>query len=402
VQRPDVRRDMGTSAPSAVLTERLKALDSLRGFAIASMVLLNLSAVLLDGLPPFPLRLLGSLAAAPIFVALSGFMVALTAPRHGFVYFLANRGLWVLAVGAFVDLVVWRLYPFMSVEVLYLIGVSMPLAYLALKLGRWQRVGLVAALVALGWLLRRLLGYSDFPLEFYIWGQQVFTLAASPQLGPLQHWLVDGWFPLFPWLAFAVLGAHLGQSFRERQRVAFFGEPLLLGAALTAAGAVAYAVAPPNSFPRGVWSELFYPPTVQFTVLALGVSTLLILIFLRWGGLRQASLLLHPLSVLGRASLGLYFLHLALIVYVGLRVSGGWSQLTLGQYALAYLALMLLLLTLAQAYAFLRARQGRLLSVGLRAGVGGILAAAAIVLALATLLEGTAFATRLHQVLAYY
>ncbi|MSQ33465.1 MAG: DUF1624 domain-containing protein [Dehalococcoidia bacterium] len=402
MQRPDILRDTDTSAPSGALTERVKALDSLRGFAIASMVLLNLSAVLLNGLPPLPLRLVGSLAAAPVFVALSGFMVALTAPRHGFLYFLANRGLWILAVGAFVDLVVWRLYPFMSVEVLYLVGVSIPLAYLALKLGRWQRIGLIAALVGLGWLLRRLVGYSEFPLEYYIWGQQVFSLNAPPRLGALQHWLVDGWFPLFPWLAFAVLGAHLGESFRERQRAAFLGEPLLLGAALTISGAIAYAVAPPNSLPRGVWSELFYPPTVQFTILAMGVSTLLILIFLRWGGLRPASLLLRPLSVLGQASLGLYFLHLALIVYVGLRLTGGWSQLTLGQYALAYLALMLSLLALAQAYAFLRARQGRLLSVGLRAGVGGTLAAAALVLALAELLEGSAFAARLHQVVAYY
>ena len=220
-------------------------------------------------------------------------------------------------------------------------------------------------------------------------------------MGLFQHWLVDGWFPVFPWLAFAVLGAHLGQSFRQRG-AAFVGEALLLGIGLTISGAIAFAAVPPNSFPRETFSELFYPPTVQFTVLALGVAALLMLIFLGWGGLRMVSVILRPLSVLGQASLGLYFLHLALIIYIGLQVSGDWNHLTLGEYWLAYLALMISLLALAQAYGFIRERQGRNLSLSLRVGVGGTLAAAAIVLALAQLLDGAAFAARLHQVLANY
>ena len=242
------------------------------------MVLLNPSAVLLSGLPPLPVRLADSLAA-PVFVALSGFMVALTASRHGFLYFLANRGLWILAVAALVDLVVWRIYPFTSMDVLYLMGASIPLAYLALKLRSWQRITLIAVLVALGWILRRLLGYTEFPLEVYIWGERSSPLTAATKMGLFQHWLVDGWFPVFPWLAFAVLGAHLGQSFRQRG-ADFVGEALLLGIGLTISGAIAFAAVPPNTFPRETFSELFYPPTVQFTVLALGVAAQLILIFL--------------------------------------------------------------------------------------------------------------------------
>ncbi|MBI3953752.1 MAG: DUF1624 domain-containing protein, partial [Chloroflexi bacterium] len=392
MQQPSLLPHKSLDSPAEALPARLTALDSLRGLAIASMVLLNLSAVVLAGVPPLPLRLIGSLAAAPVFILLSGLMVALTADRHGLLYFLLGRGLWILAVGAFVDLVVWRIYPFMGVEVLYIIGVSIPLAYLALKLAFWPRLGLMVALVALAPLLRGLLGYSHFPLEFYLWGEQVWQLADPPKLGPVQHWLVDGWFPLFPWLSFAVLGAHLGERLQQRGRPAFLLETALLGVALTVAGAAAYVIAPPNSFVRGVWSELFYPPTVQFTVLALGVAVLLLALSLRWGGFQVTQAALRPLAALGRASLGLYFLHLALAVFVGLRVTGGWSQLSLGQYGLAYLAMMLALLAAAEAYAQVKRRWRPLTFWGLRGLVGAALTAAVILLVLGQVLGDTGFA----------
>lgn len=385
-----------------MVPQRLEALDSLRGVAIAAMVIMNLAAVVLNGVPPLTLRWVGSLAAAPVFVLLSGFLVGATAPRHGLAYFLVKRGLWVLAVGVFVDLTVWRIYPFFGVEVLYLIGVSIPLAYLSLKLGAWLRLGLVLALVGFAPLLRHLLGYSAFPVEFYLWGQQVTPLLAPPKLGPVQHWLVDGWFPLFPWLAFAVLGAHLGDRFHAASPAQFQRKLLALGLALTAAGTLAYVFFPPAVFVRGIWSELFYPPTVQYTVLALGVSIALLGVFLYLGDSRLAAARFQPLTALGQASLGLYFLHLALAVYLGLRFPGGWSQLSLWQFGLAYLAMMLCLLAVAEAYWLARQAWPRLLSVGVRVAVLGTIATAAAVLALGHLLPDTSFATGLDQVLRTY
>ncbi len=52
------------------------------------------------------------------------------------------RGAALIGVGAWLDTYVWGLYPFLSMDVLYLIGVSMPLCYLVGKLPVGLRVAL--------------------------------------------------------------------------------------------------------------------------------------------------------------------------------------------------------------------------------------------------------------------
>ena len=75
----------------------------------------------------FWFRLYGSFAA-PLFVLLSGMIVAYTARRkgHGLGHFRA-RGAMMILVAALLEVLIWKFYPFLSVDVLYLIGVSLPL-----------------------------------------------------------------------------------------------------------------------------------------------------------------------------------------------------------------------------------------------------------------------------------
>lgn len=390
-----------TESISSVLARRrarMEGLDILRGLAIAAMVILNLSGVLLEGAPPYILRFIGSIAA-PVFLMLSGFMVALTAERHEFRYFLLNRSLWILTVAIFVDIFIWRLYPFMGVEVLYCIAVSIPLAYLSLKLASWQRLVLIAAILALAPLLREVLGYAHFPTQYYTWNQEVFPTDEKQLLGPAQQWLVDGWFPLFPWLAFGLIGAHLGKVMQENWRGVFLSETLAIGVIMTAVGAALYLTLPPADLMRGVWTELFYPPGVQFSILFMGIAVLLLYAFLvaqAWPWLLTP---LAPFAAIGKAALGMYVLHLALAVHVGLRVTDGWSSLSLGEYAVAYVAMLAALWTGAQLFLIFRSWQPGITSPTLRTITVGVVAGGAGLLIAAWIADGSGFTSGLHDLM---
>lgn len=328
------------------------------------MMVANLQAILVTPPHPLVLRAIGSIAA-PLFIALSGFMVGLTAGRHSFWYFLVRRGAWVMGVGVFVDLVVWRIYPAMSAEVLYLIGLSIPLAYLGTRLPRWGLAVAAGAVLLAPPLLQEWLGYAPFPIEFYLSGERVFP--AEGQTGLLNHYLVDGWFPAFPWLGFSLLGALVGREWQRGGAAALRRWLGWVGLALAAGGMLSYLVLPPATFVRWSWTEMFYPPTPQYEAAALGVVCLLFWLFLRAGP--APSPLRVPLGVLaplGRASLGLYFGHLFLGYQVVSKLAGGWGMMTWRQYAAAYTGILLVLWGVAQGYEALGARERRWLGWGLR------------------------------------
>ncbi|MFA4835488.1 MAG: heparan-alpha-glucosaminide N-acetyltransferase domain-containing protein [Dehalococcoidia bacterium] len=350
--------------------KRLEGLDALRGLAIAAMIVANLQSVALDTYHPVALRIIGSIAA-PLFILLSGFMVSVTSTRHSFRYYLLNRGAWIIGVGMLVDITVWQIYPAMSCEVLYLIGVSVPVAYLASKLRSGYRIALIAAIIGLSPVLRHLFGYTYFPGEFYLAGGKVMEVQG--QTGILNHWFVDGWFPLFPWLAFSLVGVEIGQWFKKTERGEFDLRLILSGLLLTQIGVLSYFFAYPETFIRSIWSEFFYPPTVQYVALALGVSILLLLLFLSMP--RRGLSLFGPLRTMGRVSLGLYFTHLCLIVYPVTWISGGWWQVSLKWYAVAYFSILISMWAIAKVYDLLQPRWGDLIGKGARAVVAAAILA---------------------------
>ena len=179
-------------------------IDILRGLAIFAMIASNSASYLLAEPHPFGLRLYGSFAA-PMFILLSGFMVAYSTEQKNleFKYFF-TRGLIIIGIGAFIDIAIFKSYPFTSFDVLYTIGLSLPVAYLFLKISnKWNRWGLVLAIFALTPLLQKLLGYTDYPTIITF----PFNIPVVPDYPTniANHLLIDGWFPLFPWLGFSLL-----------------------------------------------------------------------------------------------------------------------------------------------------------------------------------------------------
>ena len=111
---------------------------------------------------------------------------------------------------------IWKFYPFMSVDVLYLIGVSIPLSHLALRLSTAARWVIIAGIFLGTPVLQYMLGYADYPTEVSL-SRDPSVVIADPT-NVVSHWLMDGWFPLFPWLGFALLGVQLA-GLRVRQSV---------------------------------------------------------------------------------------------------------------------------------------------------------------------------------------
>src|SRR5262249_16858729 len=250
-------------------------IDVLRGLAILTMVAANLAASALESPHPLWFRLYGSFAA-PVFVLLSGMMVAYTVRRKGYsLGHFAARGAIVIAIAALLEFAIWKFYPFMSVDVLYLIGVSLPLVCLGMRLSSPARWMIVAVIFLFTPILQEFLGYADYPTEVPLSGDPRDAVDAT---SVFNHWLLDAWFPLFPWLGFALLGGQLA-DLRVTQTLRASGwvrGAMITGLAVSACGVLLWWLYPGDLLTRAGYSELFYPPTPGFIMTASGLAIVLL------------------------------------------------------------------------------------------------------------------------------
>jgi len=304
-------RNMNSVKIVSPLPFRDISVDILRGFAIAIMVCANMIPFALVQPAPFWLRLV-STVAAPLFIFLSGMMVALSCrmKNHTLSYFLI-RGGFVILIAALLDLGVRGFVPFISVDVLYLIGISLPLAWLFLKLGLRGRILVISGILIATPLLQSLAGYDPLPLQVSL--LPLLSGAALPLPAEvLSQWLVDGWFPLLPWVALSLLGAHTG-SFRWKDGgiVSFAtGEIARLAGGMLLVGALFWYLWPGAMLTRYGFVELFYPPTMEFL---LAVTGLIFCLFAVVDYLVAAGYRCDLLKVLGECSLAIYILHILVI-----------------------------------------------------------------------------------------
>jgi uncharacterized membrane protein len=344
-----------TPAPAwTVVPFRDLSVDLLRGLAIAIMVAANLIPALLVPPAPFWLRVLASVAA-PLFIFLSGMMVALSfrLKKHTFSYFLL-RGGFVVLLGALLDLLARGMVPFLDCDVLYLIGISLPLAYLFMHLDLRKRMLVFLSIIIVTPLAQAFFGYSGFPLSIPL--VPALTGSAMPAATAiLRQWLIEGWFPIFPWLAIALLGAHAG-TFRWQGNTIrnFAGRELaLLGCCALAAGALCWYILPgPALTPYG-YVELFYPPTTGFLLFITG---LVFCFFIAADLLVTVRCTPGPLQVLGQCSLAIYVVHTLIIE---LLIRPLQVQVSLPLYLAGALAFIAGMVALAYAIRFLRLRLDR-------------------------------------------
>jgi len=161
-----------------------------------------------------------------------------------------------------------------------------------------------------GYALLQLFGYHAEALEVY-YLEEMFWPGA---LRLLQSWFIDGWFPIFPWLGYAFLGAAFFKYLASRDGRIPVTNTLVWGLVLTALGFVLLFI-PVEGIEnfasgeiihnRGGYSEIFYPPTPGYIILSLGIFLLFVRVIYRM----QTNPLGDIVSFFGKYSMLVYLAH---------------------------------------------------------------------------------------------
>lgn len=319
------------------MKDRDISVDILRGIAIFAMIAANMAPYNFLEPHPFAFRIYGSMAA-PMFVFLAGMMVSYTATikAHKLTYYI-KRGVATILVAAIIDAFIWDILPFITYDVLYMIGLAMPLIFFFIKLPRLAQVLIVLIIFAITPVLQYYMGYIDVPAEVALSDENGVALsfqettAAAQAIPVWRQFIFEGWFPLFPWIGVSLLGAFVG-SFKFKTAPEVFNKNLLIGGGIMFACGVGmwmffmpevntnegFNGAPESSVLYSVlitrfgYSELFYPPTLYYLFTFLGFILMLIPLMYKL----QKNVVLNVLTVYGRSSLLVYILHTVFIAAI--------------------------------------------------------------------------------------
>lgn len=290
-----------------MMEKRESWVDALRGLAICLMVPANMSPLISSH--PWAFRFVSSLAA-PIFVIVAGMMVARTAAHHTLSHYIQRSAL-ILLCGALVDILAYQTLPFRTCDVLYLLGFSLPLVFFVNKLD-WKLIATLSILIfALTPLLEHWLGYTNTPQSYDLSGSPIVD-SDLVTTGLINHYVIDGYFPFFPWTGLMLFGLLLERlhwsdtpnGYRWRN---FWSLPV--AAALIIFGIIVWRYRPGLLLEREGYSEMFYNPTIGFILTAIGCFLILYWITFH----TQFSGIWSPLHALGEASLFMYVFHMIVI-----------------------------------------------------------------------------------------
>jgi hypothetical protein len=289
--------------------KRKAEFDVLRGIAVLCMVLAN-SSPTFTGEIPMLLRALFSIAA-PIFVMMSGFMVSQITHRHSMSYFYV-KGMFVICVGILMDIFINQIVPLEGFDVLYLIGMGIPITALIMRYSQKTMVFTILVIVAIGAAMRLHFGYQEVVVNDLDFSNGTIF----PQQFQWECWLFSGWFPLFPWIGFMLSGALLGRVYKQEKDGAklFTNARYLLLAAMTLLlGLGLMLVDPAPMTQRHGYAEVFYPTTIGMFLTLAGISTILLFVahFIQHHWFVE-----HCVRPLGVGVLGIYVVHLGIISFV--------------------------------------------------------------------------------------
>lgn len=240
-----------------------------------------------------------------LFITAAGAVVTYTArlKGYGFRHYLARMAALLLAA-AVIDLVAWRMFPFVGMDVLYLIGASLPVAYAFSRLDAAVRWTLMSAVFLVTPFLQDALGYSA-----NVFNVSLFEVPPSPipYRMIVGQWILDGWFPLFPWIGYAMFGVNLGMLRWGTDGIRSFAARRVVGAglALVAIGVVLWLRYDGPLYARAGLPEKIYPPTLAYLFTAAGEIVLLLALF-DW---KPAARVYDPLLACSESALFAYFFH---------------------------------------------------------------------------------------------
>ena len=281
---------------------RLTSIDIIRGFAILIMIFANAYPYLYPfEYCPKLLRLLFS-SAAPIFIFLSGVSLRLAQENGKEIKSLILRAFQILFFAIIIDMLIWSTSPFITMDVLYLISYSLLLTIFLISFS--DKIKLIIAIVIVIFIIVTN-NYYNFELNEMPLGR---FFSENFLFLTLHHVFIDGWFPVFPWTGFTILGYLICKNRLNLSRYSKY--MLLSGITFIFGFSLLYHFELVNSNPiRNGYTEIFYPVSLAFLFYVFGFFFVITLLFnFNLMGFRLVSLL-------GKFSLPIYFIHIFLIKF---------------------------------------------------------------------------------------
>lgn len=304
---------------------RDSTVDIARGAAAGMMTIAHYaSSVLTDEQKrSIWIRLAGSFAA-PLFIAMSGMMVGRSISRGHTCHYFLHRGISLICISSILlEVLIFGILPLASMDVLCLIGMSLPLTAFIHKWPVSCRCVLIFLVFAITPALQR---YFDYREDLDVWGfvdlegwsdVSFYLLNEMPK-----RMFIDGSFPFFPWVGYALAGSVFA-TWRWESNTEFPHRvtpiKLWVGTAIALLGACVWYQFPGPLFFRGDFCEMFYPPTTGYSITAFGVVVTVVSFIDRITanqGIHRLSPLYQTLTMLGRCSLLIYLVQYALIYHV--------------------------------------------------------------------------------------
>lgn len=314
--------------------QRDVTVDVVRSIAIILMVSANMIIITSDT-PPWIFRLTSSLAA-PLFITLASMMVGLSYKKGSGFLLSLERFVFLFLIAGIFD-ISNQLVPFINVDVLYYIGISLPIMNLLGRLSNKILFVLGVAILAITPVLQSSLPYQQ-AMPAVTLPMESFQAYLNALIHDAPHrYFVDGWFPILPWLAISLFGLIVGKiRYMSSQGTVYFNRPIYIGASLTLliVGGLIWWFFPGSQSIRYGYVELFYPPVPGFMMVAMGIGLTLLTVI---DYCKKAAPVLTKIRPLGEASLFMYLFHIAVIDHVILpfgTISFGW------RYFSYYLALI--------------------------------------------------------------
>lgn len=292
---------------------RLESIDALRGIAVLLMiqqhVLYWLCTDTKSSKPVLVLSAMGGLAA-PIFVTLAGVGSSLAVQRLSCLGLcMPLRGIIIIGFGYLLNFLAPHWFSLGAWYVLHLIGFAVMLSPLLQRISSPYVLGLMFAVIIMTAVLQT---YFNTPFQLY-----------NHQMGNpsnlwvfFKHVLVEGFFPIFPWMAYFMAGIVSGRwlNYKKEKKIGYLAV-ILFGIFI---GLMFCNFMNPafkkSEFLIRVFTLIpsFYPSLVPIILLLMSLSLFFLygIIFIE-AKISQRNL--RFLSDLGRSSMTLLIVHVAVI-----------------------------------------------------------------------------------------
>ncbi|HEY2743551.1 MAG TPA: heparan-alpha-glucosaminide N-acetyltransferase domain-containing protein [Polyangia bacterium] len=291
---------------------------------------------------------------APAFVLLAGASLALSMEKRrgqpGQTAFIVKRGLFIAALDPIWMSLGFAGYHILVFQVLYAIGMSLVCMAFLRRLSSTALLGAAVAIQVFGELSARV-HFTAQPLRV-IW---CFLFVGGPPFRPA---IVA--YPLVPWLSIMMAGWVLGRwilATKTLDRAARAQKLATLGIALLAVFAIVRGVDGygnwnlyRDSLAPLQWLHVAkYPPSLSYTTLELGLTFLLLALFVMLDDDRPRPLL-GPLALFGSTAFFFYVLHVHLLQLVQVVFKLDRNQYGLTKTYVAAAAVIVLLYPLCARY----------------------------------------------------